>query len=75
MTLSRVPATSWAVKWVPAPTAGSQDVWNTVIVPSANQVAQMLRTVATMQSRRAENSGQREHCWQQVANASRRASK
>ena len=28
----------------------------------------------TMQSRRAENSGQRKHSWQQVANASRRAS-
>ena len=54
MTLSNVPATSWAAKWVPVPTAGSKEIWNNVVVPSANKVAQMLRTAATMESRSAE---------------------
>ena len=53
MKLSNVPDTSWAAKWVPVPTAGSKEIWNNV-VPSANKVAQKLRTAATMESRSAE---------------------
>ena len=76
MTLSNVPAHLMGNEnWVPVPTASSKDIWQNVVIHSANKVAQMVRTAATMASRSAEQEDKASTVSSKVANASRRASK